>query len=130
MSNNDKFIWQSGDLKIMSEEQFADNAIIYGSKSVICTENIHCSKCDIGQKQIATQVAENIFSTFFVSQPYDESVFRRVMKNLSALCKKATEGKYSLTKELYYCIKSILISEIQEKTTIRITPEMINELLK
>ena len=130
MNNNDKFIWKSDDIKIMTEAEFSENAIMYNSKTGICAKNVHCVKCDNDQKRIATQIASNIFNTFFVSQPYDESIFRRVMKNLSSLCKKATEGKCALTKELYYCIKSILISEIQEKTTIRITPKMIDELLK
>ena len=130
MNNNEKFIWKTDDIKIMSEEEFSKSAIMYNSKSEICARNTYCTKCDNEQKQIAMQIANNIFNTFFVSQPYDESIFRRVMKNLSALCKKSTEEKCVLTKELYYCIKSILISEIQKKTTIQITSEMVEELLK
>ena len=130
MNNNDKFIWKCDDIKIMTEAAFSENAIMYNSKSGVCVKNTHCAKCDNDQKRIASQIANNIFNAFFVSQPYDESIFRRVMKNLSALCKKATEGKCALTKELYYCIKSILISKIQEKTTILITAEMVDELLK
>lgn len=130
MRNNDKFIWESDDIKILSEEEFAKKAVMYNTKTGICAKNTYCFKCDNEQKRIATQVALNIYNTYFVSQPCDESVFRRVMKNLSGLCKKATEGKHVLTKELYYCIKSILIAEIQEKTTIQITTEMIEELLK
>ena len=130
MDRNDKFVWRDGDLKVISKEEFEESAVKYQFKTDICAKNVYCKQCDKAQKAVAEQIAGHIFQVFFVDQPYDESIFRRVMQNLSSLCKKVIGQKCVLTKELYYCIKSILIFKIKGKTTIQITPEMVEELLK
>ena len=130
MYHNDKFVWQAGDIKIIRKEEFEETAIKYSAKPLICTKNPYCKKCDTEQKNAAEELVAKIFYTFFVAQPYDESIFRRVMQNLSLLCKKALGENNVLTKELYYCVKSCLITKIKESTTIEITHEMVEQLLK
>lgn len=132
MAPKDKFIWEPGDLKVMTEEEFRN--MIAQQQSApkdfcpLCSRNTACSGCVPQRREQAQTLAQRVFLGYFADPKADDVLFRRVMQGLTGILQKYCGEKTVLTKELYLCTKVLLVNAVMEKTKITVTPAMLDAL--
>lgn len=106
---NDKFIWQKGDIRLVDESSFKNNAKLYSvdeSKPYkYCFLNSACVECDEEDQSVAVSLAQKVYDSFFATSNADEALLQKVMKSYVNLCKKILPGDMVLTKQLFCCAK-------------------------
>lgn len=130
---NDKFIWQKGDIRLVDESSFKNSARLYNSDVSkpyrCCYLNSVCVECDDEDQNIAVSLAQKVYDSFFVASNANEALLQKVMKSYVSLCKKSLPNDIVLTKQLFCCAKTKLLdlllkngkfSEVQIKRTLSI----------
>lgn len=100
-----KFIWGHGDLKSVDEDTFNRVAKLYNSTNVkpykSCCMCLNCCNCDEEDQQIAVNIAQRVYDSFFATNNNDEELLQKVVKSFLALCKKSLQEGELLTKQLF-----------------------------
>ena len=142
-NKNDKYIWNEGDVKLISEEEFKKQVaegkgVLYEFKGEFpCCNRSICHSCDKEDVKLAKQISFKIlqfikkeyFNTFFKIESI-KPIIKNVFNSLVSLCKKILPEEVILTKQLYCAVYMSLIDLLEKDKDINLTKEEIETLIK
>ncbi len=95
-----------------------------------CAFNGYCGKaCKLKEREIAENIARRIFNKYFTEKSNDVVLLRRVLRSLVPEIKDIINGKFELTKDLFFCVKIHLIRYVKYHTQTVVDKDLINEAL-